>query len=88
MFAERTEPKFLLAFDGVALAVPLLGEVCVDRCWKNIDLFSNKCQQSRWWPLTNAHGATGISQVAAHQGIAEAVVITAAAVDRRQVGFR
>jgi hypothetical protein len=30
MFAERTEPKLLLAFDGVALAVPLLGDVFVD----------------------------------------------------------
>jgi hypothetical protein len=88
VFAERTEPKLLLAFDGVALAIPLLGKVCVDRCWKNIDLFSNKRQQSGWWPLTNAHGATGISQVAAHEGVAEAVVITAAPVDRCQVGFR
>jgi hypothetical protein len=88
MFAERTDPKYLLAFDGVALAVPLLGDVCVDRCWKNIDLFSNKCQQSGWWPLANAHSAAGISQVAAHQGIAETVVIATAAVDRCQVGFR
>jgi len=88
MFAERTEPQLLLAFDGVALAVPFLGEVFVDRCRKNIDLFSNKCQQSGWWPLANAHGAAGISQVAAHKGIAETVVITTAAVDRYQVGFR
>ena len=88
MFAEGTEPKFLLAFDGMALAIPLLGDVCVDRCGKDIDLFSNKYQQSRWWPLTNAHSATGMSQVAAHPGIAETVVITAAAVDRCQVGFR
>jgi hypothetical protein len=61
---------------GVPLTGPFLGEVCVDRCWKNIDLFRNKCQQSRWWPLINAHGATGISQVAAHESIAEAIVIT------------
>jgi len=44
MFAERADAKFLSAFDGVALAVPLLGEICVDRCGKDIDLFSNKCQ--------------------------------------------
>jgi hypothetical protein len=53
MFAEGTEAKFPLAFDGVALAVPLLGEIFVDRFWKNIDLFSNKCQQGRWWPQGN-----------------------------------
>src|SRR4051794_11699084 len=88
MFAEGTDPKFLLAFDCVALAVALLGEGCVDRFGKNVDLFSNKCQQSPRWSLTNAHSAAGISQVAAHQGIAETVVITAAAVDRCQVGFR
>jgi hypothetical protein len=88
MFAEGTKPEFLLTFDGVALAVPLLGDVFVDRCGKNVDLLSYKCQQSRWWSLANAHGATGISQIAAHKGIAETVVITPAAVDRCQVGFR
>ena len=32
VFAERTEPRLLLAFDGVALAIhTLLGKVCVDR---------------------------------------------------------
>jgi hypothetical protein len=50
---------------GVALTGPFLGEVCVDRCWKNIDLFRNKCQQSYWWPLINAHGATGIASSSA-----------------------
>jgi hypothetical protein len=88
MFAERTEPQLLLTFKGVAPAGPFLGEVCVDRCWKNIDLFSNKCQQNRWWPLINAHSATGMSQVAAHESIAEAIVITTAAVDCCHVGFR
>jgi hypothetical protein len=78
----------LLALKSVPLTGPFLDEVCVDRCWKNIDLFCDKCQQSRWWPLINAHGATGMSQVAAHEGIAEAVVITAAVVDRCQIGFR
>ena len=87
-FAERTESKLLLAFDSVALAVSLLGNVCVDRFRKNIDLFSNKCQQGCCGPLANAHGATGISQVAAHEGVAEAVVIAAATFDRCQVGFR
>jgi hypothetical protein len=47
MFAERTEPQLLLAFKSVALTGPFLGEVCVDRCWKNIDLFRDKCHQSR-----------------------------------------
>ena len=60
----------------------------VDRCGKHVDLFSNKCQQSDLWPLADAHSATGISQVAAHEGVAETVVITPAAVDRCQVDFR
>jgi len=60
-FAERTESKLLLAFDSVALAVSLLGNVCVDRFRKNINLFSNKCQQGCRGPFANAHGAARIS---------------------------
>jgi len=86
-FAERAEAKLFLAFDSVALAVSFLGNVCVNRFRKNIDLLSNKCQQRRRWPLANAHSAAGILQVAAHEGVTEAVVIAAAALDRGQVGI-
>ena len=86
-FAERAEAKLFLALDSVALAVSFLGNVCVDRFRKNIDLFSNKCQQGGCGPLANTHGAAGISQVAAREGVAEAVVIAAAALDCCQVAI-
>jgi hypothetical protein len=86
-FAERAESKLFLAFDSVALAASFLGNVCVDRFRKNINLFSNKCQQGYCGPLATAHDASGISQVAAHEGVAEAVVIATAAFDCCQVGI-
>jgi hypothetical protein len=86
-FAKRAEFKLFLALDGVALAVSFLANVCVNRFRKNIDLLSNKRQQRHWRPLANAHSAAGISQVAAHKGVAEAVVIAPAALGCCQVGI-
>jgi hypothetical protein len=52
--AERAESELFLALDRVALAIPFLGNVFVNRFRKDIDLISNKCQQRRWWPLPNS----------------------------------
>ena len=57
-FAERAKPELLLAFHGMALAVPLGREILVHRVRKNSDLLGDKCEQGRRWSLAGAQRST------------------------------
>ena len=87
-FAERTKPELLLAFDGMTLAVPLRREILVQRVRKNPDLLGDECEQGRRRSLAGAQRSAGVAQVAEHESVAEAVVISAAAPDCSEIGLR
>ena len=86
--AERTKPELLLAFDGMTLAVPLRREILVHRVRKNPDLLGDECEQGRRRSLAGAQRSAGVAQVAEHESVAEAVVISAAAPDCSEIGLR
>ena len=87
-FAERTKPELLLAFDCMTLAVPLRREILVHRVRKNPDLLGDECEQGRRRSLAGAQRSAGVAQVTEHESVAEAVVISAAAQDCYEIGFR
>jgi hypothetical protein len=66
-------------------AVPVGGEIFVDRFWKNFDLFGNECEEGFWRSFTLAQRAARITEVAKHECAAEAVVIATPAIDHREV---
>ncbi len=86
-FAERTKPELLLAFDGMTLAVPLRREILVHRVRKNPDLLGDECERDRRRTLARAQHSAGMAPVAKHESVAEAVVISAAAPDRSEIGL-
>src|SRR5271166_6044061 len=88
LFAEGTKPEPLLTFEGVTPAIPLCGQILVDRLRKHPDLFGDETDQRRGRPLAGAQGAAGIVEIAEHQPIAETIGIAPAAQNRREVGRR
>ena len=81
------EARAALAFDGMTLAVPLRREILVHRVRKNPDLLGDECEQGRRRTLAGAQHSAGMAQVAKHESVAEAVVISAAAPDRSEIGL-
>ena len=84
-FAERAQPKALLALDGVALAAPLGTASIVGRVGRDVDLLGNEVQHIRGRALAGAQRTAGVTQVAKHQRVTEAVVIATAASDGGEV---
>jgi hypothetical protein len=83
--SERTELQSVLQLGGMRPAAPLGEQIFVDRLRKNIDLISDKCEERSRRFFTGAQRTAGITQVAKHQSMTEAVVIATAALDRREV---
>ena len=88
LFAEGTKPEPLLTFEGVTPAIPLCGQILVDKLRKHPDLFGDETDQRRGRPLAGAQGAAGIVEIAEHEPIAETIGIAPAAQNRREVGRR
>jgi len=82
---EGAQPKPVLQFGGMPAAILLGGKVVIDDFRPHIDLFSNKQDQNRWRPLVGPQRPPRIAEVAQHQRVAEATVITAAAPDHREI---
>src|SRR5271165_548159 len=85
---KRTQPQPILQLSGMAPAVPLDSQILVDGFWKNVELFSDECDERFRWSLAGLQRATGIAQVAQHERMTEAVVIATTTPDRRDVGVR
>src|SRR5271166_3822985 len=85
---KRTQPQPILQLGGMAPAVPLGSQILVDGFWKNVELFSDECDERFRWSLAGLQRATGIAQVAQHERMTEAVVIATTTPDRRDVGVR
>ena len=69
-------------------AIPIGGEICVDRSWENPKLFSNEYKERFWRSFIDAQRPTRISQVAKHERPTDTVVIATAATDYREVIVR
>ncbi len=82
---ERTKLQSVLQLGGMTSAVPLGDQIFVDRLRKNTDLIGDKREERSRRSLTGAQRTAGITQVAKHQSMTEAVVIATAAPDRREV---
>ena len=88
VFSEGAEPEAVLQFGGMPSAVLLGGEIAIDGLRLRIDLFGDKRDQRRRRLLIGPQRPPRITQVAQHQRIPEATVITAAAPDRREICLR
>ena len=88
VFSEGTKPEPVLQFGGMPTAILLRGEIAIDGFRTHIDLFGDKRNQRRRWPLTGPQRPPRITQVAQHQRIAEAAVIAAAAPHHRKIRLR
>ena len=86
--AEITQSELFLALDSMALPVSLRRQVVIDRVREHADLIGDKCEQRGGWSLADTQRPARIAQIATHQGMAQAVVVAAAAPDRRQVARR
>jgi hypothetical protein len=82
---EGAQPKPVLQFGSMPAAILLGGKVVIDASRPHIDLFSNKQDQNRWRPLVGPQRPPRMAEVAQHQRVAEATVITAAAPDHREI---
>ena len=66
-------------------AVLLRGKIVIEGFWRNIDLLGDKGDENRRWTFVDAQRAAGVTQVAKHQRITEAAMVTTAAPDHRDI---
>ena len=85
---EGPKPETVLQFGRMAPAVLLRGEIVLDRLRKSVDLLGDKQEKRPRWPFARLQRTARITQIAKHEGVAEAIMITTTAPDRREVRSR
>lgn len=83
--AERAKTKPILKLYSVTPTSLFRCEIVVEDFGMNIDLIRNKRDNSCRWPLLGVQGAARMTQVAKHERVAEAAVITTATPDHRDI---
>jgi hypothetical protein len=83
--AKRAKPKPILQFRSMTPTVLFRNEIVVDGFRQNINLLTNKRDKSSRRSFGGVQRTTGVTLVAQHNRIAEAVVVTTAALDHCNV---
>jgi hypothetical protein len=86
--AKRAKSKSVLQFSGVTPAVLFRSEIVVYGFRQNINLPGNKRDESSRRSFRGMQRTTGITQVAEHKRMAEAVVVSTAALDHCDINAR
>jgi len=85
--AKETQTKLLLALDRMALAVPICGKVSIYRIWEYLDLISNEFEEGDRRSFSNTQSPAGITQIATHQSVTQAILVPMTAPNGDQVSF-
>jgi hypothetical protein len=82
---EGPKPETVLQFGRLAPSVALRGEIVLDRLRKSVNLLCDEQEQRPRRPLACLQRTARITQIAKHEGVAEAIIIATTAADRCEV---